>query len=687
VGASGLGSLLVKEGFLTEQDRQTITHTCGQGSWAFAKSILAMGLLDEDELAAFFAERTRYQIAAKDFLNHLDPDAIQSFDKRLVSKLEVIPLKKDLGKITVAVLDPLDRGTLKQLEFFTGLEVNPVVVPLSQLYEGLHKIDPSFRLQHTALTHFLQNHAQSAWVRQKLEAEQAKGEKTRSAAALEKSSEDQDLFEEVTEVEDLDSSPIEMEEIDSDPESFEAAGDDLLNENFVASSEVSSADPFAGVLSDSDENQGMDQDEDEREEDGGVDMDEENLEGMSELDDSLIDRLNEQPLEPLSSPAAGEPGPFARLEEEALDADFDVRASEPFVSDEDQSLDRNMNMLSSVDEDLLRTEGFGGDETEGPNDELETSVELPDDVKQDDGGRADALDFEMPEVSTFGFEETKPRGGAAHPVSEDDQKVQSSSRTLGEPFDDDVLDALVEDKEPSLDLSALTLEQDLIDDHILADLHAGRDGEAPLSRLDGPGFAIDEGRIESSLAELPKVDKLSFSDEEETSIDLHAARESGLDAEDDIELHPKKRATASQKDFGLNPTSALNELIVRLSLAFSKNAVQELLESHLPRIGRAGCLINVLDQRQILWTEGKMIGEQLGPAAIHPMLAGLKERQWKLAELKTGESWTGSFLKVRIYRDKDWLWAHSLSEANDSAIFREVVESVVSQVNGKLEGE
>ncbi len=50
MGASGLGSLLVKEGFLTEQDRLTITKTCGQGSWAFAKSILAIGLLDEDDL-------------------------------------------------------------------------------------------------------------------------------------------------------------------------------------------------------------------------------------------------------------------------------------------------------------------------------------------------------------------------------------------------------------------------------------------------------------------------------------------------------------------------------------------------------------------------------------------------------------------------------------------------------------
>jgi energy-converting hydrogenase Eha subunit H len=95
MGASGLGTLLVKEGFLTEQDRITITKTCGQGSWAFAKSILTMGLLDEDELAAFFAERTRYMVAPKNFLERLDLRITDQIDRRMVSRLEVLPLEID----------------------------------------------------------------------------------------------------------------------------------------------------------------------------------------------------------------------------------------------------------------------------------------------------------------------------------------------------------------------------------------------------------------------------------------------------------------------------------------------------------------------------------------------------------------------------------------------------------------
>ncbi len=168
MGASGLGSLLVKEGFLTEQDRATINRTCGQGSWAFAKSILSMGLLDEDELAAFFAERTRYEIAAKTFLHNWDSNIGQFIDRRMFSRLEVLPLEIDAQKITVAVADPLDKSTLKQIEFFCGLEVVPIIAPLSQIYEGLSRLNPEFQPRFTALSSFLRNHAGASWVRQKI---------------------------------------------------------------------------------------------------------------------------------------------------------------------------------------------------------------------------------------------------------------------------------------------------------------------------------------------------------------------------------------------------------------------------------------------------------------------------------------------------------------------------------------
>ncbi|NRA65068.1 MAG: hypothetical protein HRU19_11340 [Pseudobacteriovorax sp.] len=169
MGASGLGSLLVMEGLLTEQDRRTIASTCGQNSWAFAKSILAMGMLDEDELAAFFADHTKYQVAKRDFIDKIDTKVLQSIDARMLARIEMLPIKVNRDTIEVAVVDPLDRGTIRQLEFFTGLTVLPVIAPISQIYEGLAKLIDKFEPYSTDLKDFLKNHAATAWQRQRIE--------------------------------------------------------------------------------------------------------------------------------------------------------------------------------------------------------------------------------------------------------------------------------------------------------------------------------------------------------------------------------------------------------------------------------------------------------------------------------------------------------------------------------------
>ena len=165
MGVSGLGSLLVREGLLTETDRKTISGTCGQSSWAFAKTILAMGLLDEDELAAFFADHTRYLVADRNFIDQIDNAVLNQIDARMIARLEMLPVQSTANGATVAVVDPLDRGTIRQFEFFTGLEIEPIIAPVSQIYEGLTHLIDDFEPYDTNLQKFLKNHAATSWQR------------------------------------------------------------------------------------------------------------------------------------------------------------------------------------------------------------------------------------------------------------------------------------------------------------------------------------------------------------------------------------------------------------------------------------------------------------------------------------------------------------------------------------------
>ncbi len=159
MASSGLGNLLVKEGFLSETDRRMIAKTCGHNSWAFAKAILTTGLLDEDELVAFLADKTHFEVAPRDFLDQIDESILDRVDITLFSRLEVLPIFMDSRHIQVAAVDPLDRDTVRQIEFFTDLKVICWLAPISHIYLGIKSFIPNFQPKQTLIGDFLEHHA------------------------------------------------------------------------------------------------------------------------------------------------------------------------------------------------------------------------------------------------------------------------------------------------------------------------------------------------------------------------------------------------------------------------------------------------------------------------------------------------------------------------------------------------
>jgi hypothetical protein len=80
----------------------------------------------------------------------------------LLVRLEVLPLQVTDTHIVVAMADPLDKATIRQLEFFTGKKVSPVISTFSQIYLGLRKIIPDFSPVFSPLENLLSNHATNA---------------------------------------------------------------------------------------------------------------------------------------------------------------------------------------------------------------------------------------------------------------------------------------------------------------------------------------------------------------------------------------------------------------------------------------------------------------------------------------------------------------------------------------------
>lgn len=157
MSASGLGKLLINEGLISEKNLKIIEKTCINVSYGVAKAVLTIGLLDEEELASLFVERTSYKRVSRNFKVPAIHKPSDFLPIPFLKKLEVVPYGLSVQRLDVVVLDPLDYSVLHQIEFFSSYKVRPHVATLSQLSELLVGFLGTFKAQQPKLYNFLKD--------------------------------------------------------------------------------------------------------------------------------------------------------------------------------------------------------------------------------------------------------------------------------------------------------------------------------------------------------------------------------------------------------------------------------------------------------------------------------------------------------------------------------------------------
>ena len=118
---SQLGDFLVQKGKLSVEDRETITRECGRQSQAFAKSVVALGIIDQEELANLLLEKHGILGVSAEELRSPNDEALLKVDITILKMLEVLPFKIENGCLLVAMADPLDIDTIEQMRFISNL--------------------------------------------------------------------------------------------------------------------------------------------------------------------------------------------------------------------------------------------------------------------------------------------------------------------------------------------------------------------------------------------------------------------------------------------------------------------------------------------------------------------------------------------------------------------------------------
>ncbi len=156
---SRLGTFMVQEGILSSSDRRLIRRESASHNGSFARSVLALGLIHEEELSTLLASRTAFRRAAKDIFYEMDPEVSNMVPGHLLAWLEVLPLSLKDGVLSLAMVDPTDIDASNQVRFFTGLRIKPVIATRSEILRGLRKIGAELPLEENQFESFIRKHA------------------------------------------------------------------------------------------------------------------------------------------------------------------------------------------------------------------------------------------------------------------------------------------------------------------------------------------------------------------------------------------------------------------------------------------------------------------------------------------------------------------------------------------------
>lgn len=441
---SRLGAFLVQEGILTAADRQIIKRESAAYHGSFARSVLAMGLLDEDELSALMATKTGCQQVAKDIMHELDPSVGNMVPLHVLTWLEVLPLSVSDGLLRLAMVDPTDQDAMNQIKFFTGLRVKPMIARLSEIHRGLASLGAPVDLGESGFEGLLRTLGRPPIVTARRRKPQPNI--SRSAGYVQSMNQstpnspvapDQDFVSAASHATEHGSRQYQREEISAASDGFT----ELLHDNDSSTSEPDSSistQQFTEKMGDSESATELLGDGDERAVESDlnnsatVDLDAmmtsqsdgalpaSSIEVESEIADSSdeLDLTGDVSLEAVTDEVAAE-----NKEASQADVNFTLPASEPSAEEltllEEADVDADANVLPSEDEAKQLDDVAISLGDVGSTDPLAGQFEPKFEENEDTPAES------QPEISAL--ESSNPTGPGLDPIDLDESDIESSS--------------------------------------------------------------------------------------------------------------------------------------------------------------------------------------------------------------------------------------------------------------------
>lgn len=137
-----LGDVLVEAGLLKEEQVQRALQI-QKGKQGFLGQVFVdLGWVTEDELCKALSQVLRIESVDLHTIT-IEPEAITYVSDSLAALCNICPLYVKDDVLHLAMENPLDTGVIQLLQHNTGLKINPLVAPPSQIRAALRKYYPS----------------------------------------------------------------------------------------------------------------------------------------------------------------------------------------------------------------------------------------------------------------------------------------------------------------------------------------------------------------------------------------------------------------------------------------------------------------------------------------------------------------------------------------------------------------
>jgi len=138
VALNGLPKRLVRNGLLTEAVAQRAYFQANSEGVSFVSYLMEHHIVESRAIAT--AASLEFGIPLFDIqVFEPDPDVIKLIDERLIHDLNALPLLKRGNRLSVAISDPGNLHALDQLQFHTGLSVDPILTEALSLSKAIEK--------------------------------------------------------------------------------------------------------------------------------------------------------------------------------------------------------------------------------------------------------------------------------------------------------------------------------------------------------------------------------------------------------------------------------------------------------------------------------------------------------------------------------------------------------------------